>query len=69
VASRAVLEVRVAELTREYEGREVPRPPYWGGFRLAPETIEFWHDQPDRLHDRELYTRVESGWSIHRLSP
>jgi pyridoxamine 5'-phosphate oxidase len=69
VASRELLETRVAELTREYEGRPVPRPAYWGGFRLAPEAIEFWHDRRDRLHDRELYTRTESGWSIQRLSP
>ncbi|HEX5656209.1 MAG TPA: pyridoxamine 5'-phosphate oxidase [Polyangiales bacterium] len=69
VASREVLEARVAELGREYEGRTVPRPPYWGGWRLCPESIEFWRDRRDRLHDRELYTRAEQGWSTQRLSP
>jgi pyridoxamine 5'-phosphate oxidase len=69
VESRAVLETRVAELTREFEGAPVTRPPYWGGFRLAPQVIEFWHDRRDRLHDRELYTRTESGWSVRLLAP
>ncbi|MET0282980.1 MAG: pyridoxamine 5'-phosphate oxidase [Polyangiales bacterium] len=69
VSSRSVLEGRVQELEREYQGKTVPRPPHWGGLRLLPESIEFWRDRPDRLHDRELYTRAESGWSVRLLSP
>jgi pyridoxamine 5'-phosphate oxidase len=69
VASRSVLEGRVRELEREYEGKIVPRPPSWGGVRLVPDSIEFWRDRRDRLHDREQYTRTESGWSVRLLSP
>ncbi len=69
VTSRAVLETRVAELTQQFEGKPVPRPPFWGGVRLSPHTIEFWHDRPDRLHDREQYTRTDSGWTVARLAP
>lgn len=67
--SREALERRVAELDRQYQGREVPRPPFWGGFRLAPETLEFWQGRTDRLHDRFRY-RLEGGsWVVERLSP
>jgi pyridoxamine 5'-phosphate oxidase len=69
VSSRTVLEARLAELTAEYEGREVPRPPFWGGFRVSPEQIEFWTSRPNRLHDRLRYTRVADGWRLERLSP
>lgn len=69
IASRSVLEERLAEVTRRFAGGPVPRPPRWGGLRLRPDRIEFWHDRPDRLHDRELYTRSEHGWSTSRLSP
>ena len=56
-------------LSAKYVGREVPRPPHWGGFKLAPKTIEFWQGRPNRLHDRIEY-RVEKGkWKIRRLSP
>ena len=70
VASREVLERRFQQLMAEYEGREVPLPPYWGGYRLSPATIEFWQGRSDRLHDRFLYRRQSGGpWQLERLSP
>lgn len=69
IDDRSVLEARVLELGREFEGRTVPRPPFWGGFRLVPARVEFWQDRPDRLHDRVLYTRIERGWTVCLLSP
>ena len=56
-------------LEREYGGRIVPRPPFWSGFCLEPERIEFWTGREDRLHHRELYTRTERGWQKTLLSP
>ena len=67
--SREQLERRYAELEREYAGREVPRPPHWGGFRLRPDTIEFWEHRENRLHDRFRYTRAREGWRAELLSP
>lgn len=69
VESRAVLEDRVRDLQKEYDGRDVPRPPHWSGFRLAPSRIEFWTDRPDRLHDRQLFDRDGDGWRETRLQP
>jgi pyridoxamine 5'-phosphate oxidase len=63
------LVARVAELEREFEGKTVPRPPYWSGFRLAPQRIEFWKNMPSRLHRRELYTREKNGWRVELLYP
>jgi pyridoxamine 5'-phosphate oxidase len=69
IESRAALQRSVDELTAEYEDRVIPRPEYWGGFRLKPASFEFWQGLPDRLHDRLRY-RIESGsWQIERLSP
>ena len=70
VASREVLESRFQQLMAEYEGREIPLPSYWGGYRLSPATIEFWQGRSDRLHDRFLYKRQSGGpWQLERLSP
>ena len=70
VASRDVLEKQMAEVKKQYEGREVPRPPHWGGYRLEPSTVEFWQGRPGRLHDRLRYYRQEDGaWMRERLAP
>jgi len=69
VEGRGVLERRLRELEKEYEGREVPRPQYWGGYRVAPEAIEFWQGRENRLHDRLIYRRDNGGWTIERLQP
>jgi pyridoxamine 5'-phosphate oxidase len=70
ISNREVLEDKMARLVADYEGREVPLPDEWGGFRLAPELIEFWQGRPSRLHDRLRYTRQRNGlWLIERLSP
>jgi len=69
LGSREELDRRYAELEREYEGRDVPLPPHWGGYRLHPEAIEFWEHRENRLHDRVRYTRAREGWKAERLSP
>ena len=67
--SRETLEERYRDVERRFEGQTVPRPPFWGGFRLIPDRIEFWFGRPDRLHDRLLYVKDGSGWRIERLYP
>lgn len=69
LSSRETLEERYREVERRFEGQPVTRPPFWGGFRIVPERIEFWYGRPDRLHDRVLYVRESGGWSIARLYP
>ncbi len=70
LASREAFEQRIAEVEREFDGRNVPRPPRWGGFRVVPRSIEFWYGAGFRLHERWLYQRDGSGaWSKRMLYP
>ena len=66
---RRSLEARFDELEAEWRTRDIPRPPYWGGYLLRPEAIEFWEGRPSRLHDRIHYLREDGGWRAERLSP
>jgi pyridoxamine 5'-phosphate oxidase len=67
--SREVLERHVRETEARFEGQTVPRPPFWGGYRIRHERVEFWTGRPDRLHDRIVYVRDGDGWRIERLFP
>ncbi len=70
VENREFLERRLIEVQTEFAGGKIPTPPYWGGYLVAPEALEFWQGRPNRLHDRFQYLRAKTGaWKIDRLSP
>ncbi|HEU5066924.1 MAG TPA: pyridoxamine 5'-phosphate oxidase [Sphingomicrobium sp.] len=66
---RALFEARYEESKHKFEGMAVPRPPYWSGYRVVPERIEFWSDRPHRLHERRLFTLTGNGWIEGLLYP
>ncbi|HEX5003092.1 MAG TPA: pyridoxamine 5'-phosphate oxidase [Bacteroidia bacterium] len=69
LSSRDELDQKVAELSKQFEGTAIPRPPNWGGFLIVPHYFEFWQGRPNRLHDRLSYTLVNNKWLINRLFP
>ncbi len=69
IPSRSALIARMKKLSKRFAGGEIPKPDFWGGFRVVPDTIEFWQGRENRLHDRFEYVRQEQGWTIRRLAP
>ena len=70
IPDRTILEAAFADADARYPGEDVPRPEYWGGYRLVPDAVELWQGRPNRLHDRELFLRTDDGgWRSERLSP
>jgi pyridoxamine 5'-phosphate oxidase len=69
LANRSTFEARFEEMKRRFEGCDVPRPPYWGGYRLVPDRIEFWTDREHRLHERRLFVRDGDSWTEGLLYP
>ncbi len=69
IGSRSVIERNFEAVAAKYPEGSVARPPFWGGFRVTPETFEFWQGRRSRLHDRLLYTRLDADWKVSRLSP
>lgn len=69
IADRKALDDELAVITKRFEGKEVPRPEWWGGYVLVPDRIEFWQGRPSRLHDRICYLKESGSWKIVRLAP
>jgi len=69
ISSRKFLMLKLAEIREKFNHGEIPLPSFWGGYRVVPQTVEFWQGGPARLHDRFLYQRAANDWSIDRLAP
>jgi pyridoxamine 5'-phosphate oxidase len=69
LSTRETLEARVREYEEKFKGKDVPLPPFWGGYRLEPRSVEFWQGRASRLHDRLKFSRTETGWGHVRLYP
>lgn len=69
ISSRKFLMLKLAEIREKFSHGEIPLPSFWGGYRVVPQTVEFWQGGPARLHDRFLYQRAANDWSINRLAP
>lgn len=69
VKGREELEELEKKYILQFGGREIPRPPHWGGFLIRPTMIEFWQGRPNRMHDRMVYNKVDNGWNMQRLAP
>jgi pyridoxamine 5'-phosphate oxidase len=69
ISSRSILEMKMEEIKEKFKQGKIPLPDFWGGYRVIPETIEFWQGRPSRLHDRLLFTKQNGDWLIERLAP
>ena len=69
ISSRAILVGQFAVMKKKFANGEIPLPDFWGGYRVVPQSIEFWQGRESRLHDRLIYERKDNGWDISRLSP
>jgi pyridoxamine 5'-phosphate oxidase len=69
IGDRSILEQKLQQLEAEYQDRQIPKPPHWGGVRVVPQEIEFWQGRPSRLHDRLRYQLVDGKWQVDRLAP
>jgi len=69
LSARGKLETRFREMEKRFDGKEIQRPPFWGGFRLRTEKIEFWQGKANRLHDRIIFSKLPDSWSVDRYYP
>lgn len=69
ISSRSILETKLDEMKRKFSNGEIPLPDFWGGYRVIPDSMEFWQGRPNRLHDRIFYSLEGDRWKIDRLSP
>ncbi len=69
LTSRQILETKLDEMTQQFKNKKIPLPDFWGGYRVEPQTIEFWQGGSNRIHDRFQYSKTQTGWHIERLAP